>query len=201
MTVVPADHLMKLICDGCGDTIIGTTTVLPDAEVVWTLVIDNGWTGSPFASGPHHCSRCSLGSPTRQRRGDDAGLNGGTNRTTSTGGNSETRDAHTGDLDAGDALRTALRKATDLGDRVLVDLSDVTVLEPNGIGLLVRARQKARQRGATLYLVAPSRLIRVALHTMRLDGAFPVVENQATAPPRSSVTARTEHLRLKEDPR
>lgn len=60
MTVVPDDHLMTLICDTCGETVKATACVLPDAEVVWTLVSEQGWSGSPFATGPHRCPHCSL---------------------------------------------------------------------------------------------------------------------------------------------
>jgi len=182
MTVVPDDHLMTLICDTCGDTIRGTACVLPDAEVVWTLVAEHGWSGSPFATGPHLCPHCSL-------------------LPTSGGGHASCADhgpggilgidhlddvtviAATGDidLDTGDTLRTALRHAADVGGNVVVDLARVHVIDSVGLGLLVRAHCDARERGVTLCLAAPSRFIRTVLHTMRLDGAFPIFESRDDA--------------------
>ncbi|MEU4677679.1 STAS domain-containing protein [Micromonospora sp. NPDC023737] len=179
MTVVPADHLMTLICDGCGDTITGVAPVLPDAEVVWTLVFSNDWVGSPFASGPHHCPRCSLNLPedgttvgdlVRQERAlgidylDEVGV-----------------EPAATERDPQELLRRALREAVEHGGRVLVDLSEVQVIDSAGLGLLVRAHQEARQRDTTLCLVAPSRFVLTVLHTMRLEGIFPVVESRAAA--------------------
>ncbi|BCJ62811.1 STAS domain-containing protein [Micromonospora endophytica] len=168
MTVVPDDNLMTLICDACGDTTTGTACVLPDAEVVWTLVSDHGWSGSPFATGPHRCPRCSalppgtnpLGEPEAEHLGDVTVL--------------VDRD----DLvpDADDALRAALREAVEVDGTVVVDLAKVSVIDSVGLGLLVRAHREVRERDARLCLAAPSRFIRTVLHTMRLDGVFPIFE-------------------------
>lgn len=168
MTVVPDDHLMTLICDTCGDTVTATACVLPDAEVVWTLVSEHGWTGSPFATGPHRCPRCTP-LPTAGKAA--AGLH------------------HLGidDLDeiddpvpvtaepGTDALRAALAEAEEHDGWVTVDLSAVAHIDSVGLGLLVRARQEARQRGLVLCLGDPSRFVLTVLHTMRLQAAFPVV--------------------------
>ncbi|MFC0003530.1 STAS domain-containing protein [Micromonospora siamensis] len=176
MTVVPADHRMTLICDGCGDTVTGTACVLPDAEVVWTLVFDNGWAGSPFASGPHHCPRCEIDSPARVggRRTVDDPLGLGAPEDGDDGREPAT-------TDPADGVRRALARTVDLGDRLLVDLSDVEVIDPAGLGLLVRAHQDARARSAALCLVAPSRFVLTVLHTMRLDGVFPIFPSRAAA--------------------
>ncbi|MER7456809.1 STAS domain-containing protein [Micromonospora sp. NPDC126480] len=167
MTVVPDDNMMTLICDGCGETAVSTAVVLPDAEVVWTLVSEHGWSGSPFATGPHRCPRCTPLPVTGRTAGasplvvddlDDVGE----------------PVPHGGDPDA-DPLRIALAQATEQDGRVVVDLSAVEHIDSAGLGLLVRARQEARQRGAELCLYAPSRFVLTVLHTMRLDAAFPVV--------------------------
>ncbi|TDC36760.1 anti-sigma factor antagonist [Micromonospora sp. 15K316] len=179
MTVVPADHLMTLICDGCGDTITGTAPVLPDAEVVWTLVFSNDWVGSPFAAGPHHCPRCSL---TLVEDGATAGGSGAQERALGIDYLDEVGGEPAAlDRDPQEVLRRALREAVEQGDRVLVDLSEVQVIDSTGLGLLVRARQEARRRDATLCLVAPSRFVLTVLHTMRLDGVFPVAESREAA--------------------
>ncbi|MFE9204437.1 STAS domain-containing protein [Micromonospora sp. NPDC007230] len=177
MTVVPADHLMTLICDGCGDTVTAAASVLPDAEVVWTLVFDNGWVGSPFASGPHHCPRCTLAAELGGANGagrSTAGL--GIDYLDEVAAAPAARDA-----DPAEAVRRALAEAIHLGDHVLVDLSEVEVVDPAGLGLLVRAHQEARQRAAVLCLVAPTRFVLTVLHTMRLDDVFPLYESRAAA--------------------
>ncbi|MEU8207872.1 STAS domain-containing protein [Micromonospora sp. NPDC049044] len=182
MTVVPDDHLMTLICDTCGDSVRASACVLPDAEVVWTLVSEQGWSGSPFATGPHRCPHCSL-LPT-------------------SGGGSAQCDNHgpggilgidhlddvtvvvvTGDidLDTGDTLRAALRHAADMGGHVVIDLTRAHVIDSTGLGLLVRAHCDARDRGVTLCLAAPSRFIRTVLHTMRLEAAFPIFDSRDDA--------------------
>ena len=182
MTVVPDDHLMTLICDTCGDTVTATACVLPDAEVVWTLVSEQGWSGSPFATGPHRCPHCSLlplpgGGHVSCGDHGPGGILGIDHL------DDVTVVAATGDvdLDTGDTLRTALRHAADMGGHVVVDLSRVHLIDSTGLGHLVRAHRDARDRGVTLCLAAPSRFIRTVLHTMRLDGAFPIFDSRDDA--------------------
>ncbi|KAB1128905.1 STAS domain-containing protein [Micromonospora sp. AMSO12t] len=171
MTVVPDEHLMTLICDSCGDTTTGTACVLPDAEVVWTLVAEHGWSGSPFATGPHRCPRCSL--PGLGGGGDATGQ-GGAPGVDHLDDVAAVTAAGNVDVDTADELRAALRQAVDVGGHVVVDLTRVRLIDAGGLALLVRAHRDARERGAVLCLAAPSRFIRTVLHTMRLDGLFPV---------------------------
>ncbi|MEU8153249.1 STAS domain-containing protein [Micromonospora sp. NPDC048986] len=182
MTVVPDENLMTLICDTCGETIRGTACVLPDAEVVWTLVAEHGWSGSPFATGPHRCPHCSLlpASSGGHASRDDHGPGGvlGIDHLDGTTVIAATGDI---DLDTGDNLRTALRHVAEVGGHVVVDLSRVHIIDSTGLGLLVRAHRDARERGVTLCLAAPSRFIRTVLHTMRLDGAFPIFDSREDA--------------------
>ncbi|WLS43973.1 STAS domain-containing protein [Micromonospora profundi] len=182
MTVVPDDDLMTLICDICGDSLRATACVLPDAEVVWTLVSEHGWSGSPFATGPHRCPHCSL-RPTSQGATVSCSDHGPGGILAIDHLDDVTVVAATGDIDleAGDTLRSALRHAAEMGGHVVVDLSRVHLIDSTGLGLLVRAHQDARGRGATLSLAAPSRFIRTVLHTMRLDGTFPIFESRADA--------------------
>ncbi|MGC4763463.1 STAS domain-containing protein [Micromonospora sp. DT46] len=169
MTVVPDEHLMTLICDSCGDTTTGTACVLPDAEVVWTLVAEHGWSGSPFATGPHRCPPCSL-----PGLGGDATGQGGPPGVDHLDDVAAVTAAGNVDVDTADELRAALRQAVDVGGHVVVDLTRVRLIDAGGLALLVRAHRDARERGAVLCLAAPSRFIRTVLHTMRLDGLFPV---------------------------
>ncbi|MFI1194472.1 STAS domain-containing protein [Micromonospora sp. NPDC020750] len=170
MTVVPDDRLMTLICDDCGDTTTGHACVLPDAEVVWTLVSEHGWSGSPFAVGPHRCPPCSIAGPEGGPRwaGPALGLD-----------HVDDCDEVTG-RDEG-ALRAALDDRVEFDGRAVVDLHGVEQIDPAGLGLLVRAHQQARNRGVVLCLAAPSRFVRTVLHTMRLDGVFPVFDTRREA--------------------
>ncbi|MFC7547387.1 STAS domain-containing protein [Plantactinospora sp. GCM10030261] len=192
MTVVPDDERMTLICDRCGDTISGTARVLPDAEVVWTLVSEHGWSGSPFATGPHHCPRCSVlppDPPLARARAQHRNRNRLRHRDRDRGGIGVDRIAGitvvtaAGDVDAesADSLRNALQGAIQAGGHIVVDLTRVHLIDPTGLGLLVRAHRDARDRGAALALAAPSRFVRTVLHTMRLDGVFPIFDSRAEA--------------------
>ncbi|WP_433261174.1 STAS domain-containing protein [Micromonospora vinacea] len=181
MTVVPDDYLMTLICDTCGETIRGTACVLPDAEVVWTLVAEHGWSGSPFATGPHRCPHCSLLPASTGGHACDEHGPGGILGIDHLDGTTVIAAAGDIDLDTGDNLRTALRHVAEVGGHVVVDLSRVHIIDSTGLGLLVRAHRDARERGVTLCLAAPSRFIRTVLHTMRLDGAFPIFDSRDDA--------------------
>ncbi|MER5454688.1 STAS domain-containing protein [Micromonospora sp. NPDC002389] len=189
MTVVPDDNLMTLICDVCGDTTTGTACVLPDAEVVWTLVSDHGWSGSPFATGPHRCPRCSAlpAGPAPRADGTPIGVGGADDAPVVAVG---------GEAVAGpeDALRVALRQAVDVHGTVVVNLDGVHVIDSAGLGLLVRAHREVRERGGRLCLAAPSRFIRTVLHTMKLDGVFPIFESldEAVAQLRQAALATAE---------
>lgn len=143
MTVVPDDPLMTLICDSCGTVASGPACVLPDAEVVWTFVAEQGWTGSPFATGPHRCPRCELlPAPTPQarapRRADPLGVLG-----------VEHLDevaivTAAGDLDiaTGDDLHGVLAEAVDADRHVVVDLVRVHLIDSTALGVLVRAGRR-----------------------------------------------------------
>nr|WP_230415548.1 STAS domain-containing protein [Micromonospora tarapacensis] len=76
-----------------------------------------------------------------------------------------------------DALRTALRDAVDVEGTVVVNLAHVDVIDSAGLGLLVRAHREVREHGGRLCLAAPSRFIRTVLHTMKLDGLFPIFDS------------------------
>lgn len=78
-------------------------------------------------------------------------------------------------------LRKALAAAVNRRGHVVLDLTDASTMDPAGLGLLVRAHRRARRQGALICLVAPSRFIVTVLHTMRLDGVFPVFEDCTTA--------------------
>ena len=85
------------------------------------------------------------------------------------------------DRDLADRVRPALMEAANAGRDVIVDMRGVSIVDSAGLGLLVRAHRAAKRRGATLCLVAPSRFVQTVLHTMHLDGVFPVHRDVRTA--------------------
>ncbi|WP_435869720.1 STAS domain-containing protein [Actinoplanes xinjiangensis] len=80
-----------------------------------------------------------------------------------------------------DRLRPVLIDTAEAGRDLVIDMRDAGTIDPAGLGLLVRAHRSARQHGATLCLVAPSRFVLTVLHTMRLDGVFPIFPDQRAA--------------------
>jgi anti-anti-sigma factor len=88
-----------------------------------------------------------------------------------------------GDLDEALApeLRETLSAAVECSADVLVDLAEAPTVDPAGLGVLVRAHRRARRQGGNLCLVAPSRFVVTVLHTMHVDGVFPIFDDCASA--------------------
>lgn len=88
-----------------------------------------------------------------------------------------------GDIDAALApeLRDALAWAVDHHRGVVVDLSAAPTIDPTGLGVLVRAHRRARGRAGTLCFAAPSRFLLTVMHTMHVDGVFPVFDDCPSA--------------------
>ncbi|MEV4703180.1 STAS domain-containing protein [Actinoplanes sp. NPDC049316] len=169
------DGTALLICDLCRgeDSAVDATR---DGDLVWPVVTALGWTGSAFATGPHRCPPCSEESgPQQQATGGERPAYHSASYQIRTDDDVDVAAiTPMADLDAGlaDRLREDLMRAASGHRHVVVDLHAVRFIDPAALGLLVRARQEARQHGATFDLVAPSRFVRTVLHTMRLDGVF-----------------------------
>ncbi|GIJ24164.1 STAS domain-containing protein [Micromonospora lutea] len=174
MAIVLDDHLVTLTCDSCGDT-VAAPRVPSGAEVVWPLVSEHGWSGSPLAEGPHRCAHCTERAPTA------AGVPGGILGIEHLGTVTVVTVAGDVDVDTGDALGMALGHAADMGGHVLVDLGRTDLLDSTALGLLVRAHRHAAERGALLCLVSASPLIRQVLRVTLLDQVFPIVDTRADA--------------------
>jgi anti-anti-sigma factor len=88
-----------------------------------------------------------------------------------------------GNLDATMApdLRDALCWAVDGHPAVVVDLSGSPRVDPAGLGVLIRAHGRAKHRDGIICLVAPSRFVLTVLHTMHVDGVFPIFDDCVTA--------------------
>ncbi|MGN9768249.1 STAS domain-containing protein [Micromonospora sp. SD12] len=178
MSVVRGDEHTTLICDVCGETVVEAGS--GPAGVVWELVSDHEWTGSPLADGPHRCAHCTLlaGSGEASTGGPGpGGILGIDHR----GDATVITCAGDIDVDGAGTLRTALLHATDMGGHVVVDLTNVRLIDSTGLGLLVGAQRDCAARGATLSLAAPSPFLRTVLRTLRLDEVLPAYDSLGEA--------------------
>jgi anti-anti-sigma factor len=69
------------------------------------------------------------------------------------------------------ALRKALDAAADSARRLIVDLTDVTFLDSSGVGVLLDARMRGRQRGPVV-LVGVAGMVRRVLQISGVSDAF-----------------------------
>ncbi|TDB98582.1 anti-sigma factor antagonist [Micromonospora fluostatini] len=176
MTVVPGlrPGTVQLICDGCGEIRTEVTSQLREPDVVWPVIAEYAWSGSAFATGPHRCPRCPTGPidvPVVPPAGpvESAAWHVAIDSLPDA---VVVRPSGDIDLAVAEPLRAALAEAVAVGRPVVLDLSQVELIDSTGLGILVRAHNDARQRGLTLCLVAPSRFVLTVLHTMRLAGVF-----------------------------
>ncbi len=73
-----------------------------------------------------------------------------------------------------DALRSALEQLASKGqNRVVLDLSDVPIMDSTGIGLLVRAHTSASRNGGAVKLAAPAKIVG---QTLKITGLLQVFE-------------------------
>ncbi|MFI5937732.1 STAS domain-containing protein [Actinoplanes sp. NPDC051494] len=79
--------------------------------------------------------------------------------------------------EAAEELRSALAAAVERSPYVVVDLAGVHTLDDTVLGLLVRAHRNARRRDGLVCLAAPSRFVITVLHTMHVDGLFPLFDD------------------------
>ncbi len=91
----------------------------------------------------------------------------------------------TGDLkigDAVDALRAALDNLIGSGNcRIVVDLARLRMMDSSGIGAVVRALASAKQRGGSLKLVNPNKMVLQTLKIVGLLNLFEVYDDEAQA--------------------
>ncbi len=82
-----------------------------------------------------------------------------------------------GDLKMGapvDDLRQTLEDLFAAGDtRIVIELSEVQMVDSSGIGVLVRNLASAKQRGGSVKLVNPSKLTQ---QTLKMVGLLPLFE-------------------------
>ncbi|GIH79057.1 STAS domain-containing protein [Planobispora longispora] len=68
-------------------------------------------------------------------------------------------------------LLSALRYSTNL---FILDLSEVSFCDASGLGMLIGIQRRARARGITLILTAPSPCVSRILHITGLDRSMPM---------------------------
>ncbi|MFY1693101.1 STAS domain-containing protein [Plantactinospora sp. WMMB782] len=195
MSVVPAAAgRATLICDICGGDVEVPDHDLRDDDVVWPLLDAEGWAGSALATGPHQCPRCAatpLLAPPQLAppQLDPAGL-GSRSKTAQRRPPVRVRQLPDvtvlgidGDLDTVVAgrLRAVLAAAIGAGRDVVLDLAGTGVIDPVGLGLLVRAQREAKKAGLVVMLAAPSSFILTVLHTMHLFRVFPMFPDVSAA--------------------
>lgn len=90
-----------------------------------------------------------------------------------------------GDLKIGDPVDT-LREALDNllangNSRIVIDLAQVRMMDSSGIGAIVRALASAKQRGGSLKLVNPTKMVLQTLKIVGLLNLFEVFADEAQA--------------------
>lgn len=83
-----------------------------------------------------------------------------------------------GDIDiaAKEELRARLDEAAAQSDSVDIDLSKVQYADSTALGLIIALRNKLRERGGEVRLIAPSERMRKLLNYAGLDRAFNIVD-------------------------
>lgn len=90
----------------------------------------------------------------------------------------------TGDLDAYTAVafRTDLHDATEAeAQLVVVDLTAITFIDSAGLGALVGAHRRMRERGGLLRIVRPPRLVHRAFELTGLDEVLDLCDDRESA--------------------
>lgn len=196
MTAIPDVEagVVSLVCDRCGEHTTAAVDSLRDLDVVWPALAAHGWAGSPFAAGSHQCATCRT-RPGRQPSGADPA--GWGERVSTDDARRERRQAPRpwwaevartpdavvitpyGDITAevAEKFRECLDLALAARQHLLVDMSRVNTLDPAGLAALVHAHCDAKRYGGAVCLVAPSRFVVTALHTMRVTTVFPTFDD------------------------
>ena len=84
--------------------------------------------------------------------------------------------------EAVDSLRGAMEELLTAGEtRMVLNLSEVPIVDSSGIGLLVRVLVSAKQRGGNVKLVNPSKFTMQTLRVVGVVNLFEVFENEDAA--------------------
>jgi anti-sigma B factor antagonist len=84
--------------------------------------------------------------------------------------------------EAVDSFRDALEQALASGEnRVVVNLSEVSMVDSSGIGVLVRYHTLTKQAGGAIRLVNPAKFVMQSLKTVGVLALFEVLETEDAA--------------------
>lgn len=180
MAVLPLTdpRVLALVCDVCHRGLGGITAHLTGWPIIWRIAVQRGWSGPDDPGGPHRCPACAhapsqspVSSPRSRLLAHLSAL--GTVATVRL----------TGDLDNSivEDLQAVLAHATVEHTHVVVDLQGVPLIDSTALGVLVRTHQRLKPLGGKVCLAAPSRFVRVVLHTMHLEAVFPTFESTGAA--------------------
>lgn len=90
-----------------------------------------------------------------------------------------------GDLKIGDAVDALRQSVDDLlggGDaRIVLNITQVPMIDSSGIGIMVRTLTSAKQRGGSVKLVNPSKLALQTLKIVGLLNLFEVYDDESKA--------------------
>ena len=85
------------------------------------------------------------------------------------------------DQETAPALHDALQVAAEFSTKVILDLSEVTMLDSAGLDVLAQAREQIRRHQGSVVLVSANEEVRTSLQRAGLPQAFLVVERVAEA--------------------
>ena len=80
------------------------------------------------------------------------------------------------DLDNVTGFKQAVQVAVQSSPYLLLDLTDVTFIDSTGLGVLIWARNRARDTGGSVVLVHPPAMLQKVLRLTRLAEGFTVVD-------------------------
>lgn len=83
-----------------------------------------------------------------------------------------------GDVDIGvkEELQARLEEAAERSEQVDIDLSKVEYADSTALGLIIGLRNRLRERGGDVRLIAPSQRMRKLLNYAGLDQAFQILD-------------------------
>lgn len=81
-----------------------------------------------------------------------------------------------------DSFRDAIEQSISAGDtRILINLSEVPLVDSSGIGVLVRSQTAAKQQGGSIKLVQPTAYTQKTLKMVGLLDLFEVYDSEEDA--------------------
>ncbi|GAA0587466.1 hypothetical protein GCM10010172_85740 [Paractinoplanes ferrugineus] len=190
MTVVSATNGadVRVTCDECGATTAIDGGGLSDRGLVYVAVTAKGWTGGPYARGPHRCAGCAAPGGSGPRRVPRPRARAAVGTAVSVAVTSPAAVVRaTGDLDAAvvSTLRSSLESAVALRPHVIVDLTVVGEIDAVAVAAtLAQARTAARRGDGELLLAAPPRVVEMlhrATHGRVVFRTFDTVPQAITA--------------------